>query len=88
MASPAEIKRRLVLLKAEVESGFEGLIAALEEGLQLVVMRNSDFGNDLDADTLRRIGGMVKICDHYGAVVIFAKGPKIGDLDKVETSNI
>jgi hypothetical protein len=64
--------RRLKLLKAEVDLDFVGLVPALESGVKLVLITDEELARDLDPDILRRIGGMVMLCRHYGSIVTFA----------------
>jgi hypothetical protein len=63
--------KRLKLLKAEVDFDFEGLIPALESGVKVVLITDEGLTSNLAPDILRRIGGMVILCRHYGAVVTF-----------------
>lgn len=64
--------KRLRLLKVEVDCDFGGLVPALEAGVKLVLVTDEQLASNLDPDVLRRIGGMVILCRHYGAVVTFA----------------
>jgi|HubBroStandDraft_5_1064220.scaffolds.fasta_scaffold13783_1 hypothetical protein len=72
MKNPALFERRLKLLRTEVDLDFSGLVESLENGLKVVVMTELNPNLDLDPDALRRLGGMVMLCRHYGAAVIFA----------------
>jgi hypothetical protein len=81
MAEQSMVDRRLALLKAEVALDFEGLMPALEAGLKFVLVTDQELGKGLDPDVLRRIGGMVMLCNHYGAAVVFVKEKNFAELN-------
>jgi hypothetical protein len=79
MANQKAFSRRLAMLKTEVGLDFEGLIQSLEAGLQTVVVTEPGLCGDLEPDVLRRVGGMVALCNHYGAAVVFVSGDKFAE---------
>jgi hypothetical protein len=81
MISERELKRRLTMLKTEVNLDFPGLVPALENGLQVAAVTESFSEFDLNPDGLRRLGGMVLLCKHYGAAVVFVNENKFGEIN-------
>lgn len=88
MSSMSPLERRLRLLRAEVELDFPGLIEELDSGMQVVLVTDSELGKDLSPDVLRRIGGMVMMCNHHGAAVIFVNERKFTELNSKVPSKI
>jgi hypothetical protein len=82
MTDRTVFNRRLTLLKTEVDLDFVGLVPALETGLQVILVTDGELGKDLNPDVLRRIGGMVMLCNNYGAAVIFVNENKVGELSR------
>jgi hypothetical protein len=81
MIDQAEIDERLKVIKAEVDQDFPGLVAGLEAGLQVAVVTEPYPNLNFHPEGLRRIGGMVMLCRHYGAVVGFANEGKFAELN-------
>ena len=77
----AERARRLALLETEVALDFAGLVDALKSGVKLMIVTEEQIAPNLHPDLLRRIGGMVMLCDHYGASVIFTKRSRYRELN-------
>jgi hypothetical protein len=69
----AERERKLALLAAEVSRDFGWFVPALKDGIKVVLVDEEELAPTLDPDALRKIGGLVVLCDHYGASVIFTK---------------
>ncbi len=82
MTNSTEIERRLRILKTEVDCDFGGLVGSLEKGLKVALVTEPYQGFAFDPDHLRRIGGMVMLCKHYGAAAIF-----VNEGDFVELNN-
>lgn len=83
----AEQQRRLVLLETEVGLDFEGLVPALKAGLKVVLVTDEELGHKFHPEVRRRIGGMVALCDHYGASVIFTKRERYLELNYKAAEN-
>ena len=81
MSGSPDLSRRLAVLKTEVELDFPGLVVALEKGLQLAVVTESYSEFDLHPELIRRVGGMVLLCRHYGAAVVFVNENRFGELN-------
>jgi hypothetical protein len=77
MTPLTQFERRLKMLKTEVDLDFPGLLRCLEEGLQIVLITENELTTSLEPDHLRRTGGMVAVCNHYGAAVVFVSEKKI-----------
>ncbi|MFP5228436.1 MAG: hypothetical protein ACLGXA_12490 [Acidobacteriota bacterium] len=73
-------ERRITILETEVSLDFGGLVEALKSGLKVVLVTAEELAPDLDPESLRIIGGMVMLCDHYGASVIFTKRNRFGEV--------
>ena len=71
MSNSALLQRRLAILKTEVSLDFPELLPLLEKGERTIVFSGHPLTSSLNSDVLRRIGGMLLICQHYGANVIF-----------------
>jgi hypothetical protein len=64
-------ERRLKMLKTEVDLDFPTLLKDLEGGMKIVVVTENHLTSSSEPDHLRRVGGMVAVCNHYGAAVVF-----------------
>jgi hypothetical protein len=83
----SELNRRLAMLKTEVELDYKGLLARLEEGMKMVFVTETPIGLDLDPDALRRIGGMVLLCNHYKCGVLFVCGIDCAEMSLKRSSD-
>ena len=81
MTESTVLERRLAVLKAEIEFDFPGLVLALEKGLKVAVVTESYLELELHPEVLRRVGGMVMLCQHFGAAVIFASQQSLQELN-------
>ena len=81
MSDERQKNRQLALLKVEVDLDFEGLVPALESGVKFILFTADKLAENLSADGLRRMGGMVALCRHYGAALTFAWGDHLIDLE-------
>ena len=86
MTNQKEFNRRLAVLRTEVDLDYKDLISNLDAGMKLILIRDSPLGQDLDPDALRRIGGMVMLCNHYGCGVLYACGIDCGEM-RIPTPN-
>lgn len=77
MNNEAEFNRRLTLLKAEVGIDYVGILQALEAGLDVLLVTNSKPEVALDPENLRRIGGLVMLCQHYGTSVLLIREARV-----------
>jgi hypothetical protein len=67
---------QLDLLKTEIGDAFPDLLQALEKGIPLVLISGKALPDMVDPDSLRRIGGIVLLCQHYGASTVFLKNQR------------
>jgi hypothetical protein len=64
-------KTRYELLVAEVESEIPGFIEKLKAGKRVILCKHDALGDDLTIERLAFIGRIVKVCEVYGAIVVF-----------------
>jgi hypothetical protein len=72
-----EFNRRLAVLKTEVDLDFPNLLTGLESGVRLVIFKNNRPSADLNPEVLRRWGGMLALCESYGAAVLIVDQRRI-----------
>jgi hypothetical protein len=65
------------MLKTEVDLDFPTLLQDLQGGLRIVLVTENPLLSSLEPDHLRRIGGMVAVCNDYGAAVLFVSEKRI-----------
>ena len=66
-----EFKRRLAVLKAEVDNDFPGALQKLEADARVILVTDTGYAKGLNPDILRRLGGLIMLCSFYGAAVVF-----------------
>jgi hypothetical protein len=81
-----DLNTRFALLKKEVSLDFPDLIPSLESGLQVVLVTDRRLGKNLNPDSLRKLGGITKLCGYYGATVLFVNQSKFMELGEIGES--
>jgi hypothetical protein len=66
-------RKKLEVLKEEVNIAFAGVVPLLENGRRLIIVAEDLIADIFDPEAMATVGQLVKVCGTYGATVIFSK---------------